>query len=178
MENHESLGVKLVTPSPEYKKSFIVATKEFQAEGRNLNIDTTEFLKSGSLEKYLEKLSNQEKGIGLKEGYVPHSVFWLVEGGEFVGAVDIRHRLNEHLLSMGGNIGYSIRPSARRQGYGTKILELALPFAKTLGIDRVLVTCDDDNIGSVKIIESNGGVLENKVEHEGKLKRRYWIENK
>ena len=109
---------------------------------------------------------------------MPATALWLVDNGEFIGSLSLRHRLNENLLKMGGHIGYSIRPSARKRGYGTKILELALPIAKSLGIDKVLVTCDDDNTGSAKIIEKNGGVLENKVEHEGKLKRRYWIENK
>ncbi len=176
-------NMELVKPSIEYKDSFIEATKEFQAEGRNLNIDTEEFLKSGSIEKYLEKLKKQEKGLDLPEGYIAHSVFWLVDNGEFMGAIDIRHKLTEHLEKIGGHIGYSIRPTKRKMGYGTKMLALALPEAKKLGIDRVLLTCDDDNIASAKIIESNGGILENKIigaygKEDGKLKRRYWIENK
>jgi predicted acetyltransferase len=173
--------MELVKPSIEYKDSFIEGVKEYQALGdekrfRSMDINIPEVEKDFG--KYVEKLTNWSLGIGLKEGYVPATTLWLVENGEYIGTASIRHTLNEHLLTMGGHIGYGIRPSKRKMGYGTKILELTLPFAKKLGIDRVLVTCDDDNIASAKIIEKNGGMLENKVEHEGKLKRRYWIENK
>ncbi len=174
--------IKLVKPSIEYKDSFIEAIKEFQVgEGstrfgyiQDMDIHEVE----NNFDKYLEKLKNGEKGVGLKEGYVPESILWLVDNGEFIGAASLRHKLNEKLLKMGGHIGYGIRPSKRKMGYGVKILELALVEAKKLGIAKGMVSCDDDNIASAKIIEKNGGVLENKVEHEGKLKRRYWIENK
>ena len=172
--------MQLIKPAVEYKSSFLDAEKEYETEGKfrhaSPGMPLEELQKD--FKKYLEKSANTEKGIGLQEGYVPATALWLVDNGEFIGSLSLRHRLNENLLKMGGHIGYSIRPSARKRGYGTKILELALPIAKSLGIDKVLVTCDDDNTGSAKIIEKNGGVLENKVEHEGKLKRRYWIENK
>jgi len=174
---------KLVKPSVEYKDSFIQGVKEFHGDGdqqrfRHMkNIDIAEV--EQNFEKYLEKLENQSKGIDLQEGYVPATTLWLVDGGEYIGSANIRHELSEQLLTLGGNIGYGIRSSKRRMGYGTKILELALIEAKKLGIDKVLVTCDDDNVGSYKIIEKNGGVMENKIENEeGKLKRRYWIDNK
>ena len=141
----------------------------------NINIPEVE----KDFDKYLEKLANEEKGIGLKEGYVPATTLWLVNNEKFIGRVSIRHKLNDALMEYGGHIGYAIRPSERNKGYGTKILELALPLAKKLGISKALITCDDDNPGSIKIIEKNGGVLENtSVSPEGKLKRRYWIENK
>ncbi len=171
---------KLVKPSLEYKDSFLEAESEYEKEGKPRHASPTSTFREleTDFEKYLKRVSDDEKGVNMKEGYVPCTASWLVDNGKFIGSVNIRHRLNEHLRNIGGNIGYSIRPSARKNGYGTKILELALPAAKSLGIDKVLITCDDDNIGSAKIIEKNGGVLENKVEHEGKLKRRYWIENK
>ena len=103
----------------------------------------------------------------------PSMVF--IDKGEYVGFVSIRHKLNKHLRQIGGHIGYQIRPSKRKQGYGTLILKLALQKAKKLGIKKALITCDDDNIGSWKIIESNAGILQNKVKHQDKLKRRYWI---
>ena len=173
--------LKLVIPTAEYKKSFIEAIQEFQLEGRNLEINILDL--GNNFEKYLTKLADEEKGIGMKEGYVPATTLWLVEGGEFIGHVSIRHCLTENLQQVGGHIGYSIRPTKRRMGYGTKTLEFALLEAKKFGIHNVLITCDDDNVGSAKIIEKNGGVLENKVEGEyeseaKKLKRRYWIVNK
>ena len=99
-------------------------------------------------------------------------------GGEFIGRVSIRHALTEHLLAVGGLIGYDIRPSKRGQGYGNKILELALPKAKELGISRVLITCDVTNAASRKIIEKNGGILENQVPNPetGVDKLRYWVD--
>lgn len=106
---------------------------------------------------------------------MPASTRWLVDDGEFIGRVSVRHQLTEKLLQEGGHIGYGIRPSKRKMGYGTKILELALPLAKSLVIDKALLTCNDENLGSQKIIEKNGGVLENKVQLPTKLERRYWI---
>ena len=104
-------------------------------------------------------------------------MYWLIDKGEVVGRVHIRHTLNNFLFNYGGHIGYYIKPSKRKMGYGKKILELALVKAKKMGISRVLLTCDDNNIGSQKVIESCGGILENIVqENKDKLlKRRYWI---
>jgi len=118
----------------------------------------------------------QEKGLGLPTGWVPETSLWLIDEGEFVGSVSIRHRLTEKLLQEGGYIGYSIRPSKRKMGYGTKALELAIPVARQLGIEKILVTCNDENLASRKIIEKNGGVLEDVREVSGVIKRRYWIQ--
>lgn len=96
----------------------------------------------------------------------------------FVGAVNIRHYLNEGLRRTGGHIGDGIRPGERRKGYATAMLALALKECKKLGIDRVLVCCDKDNIGSAKAIVKNGGVLENEVEEDGHVVQRYWIDCK
>lgn len=99
---------------------------------------------------------------------------WITDGDpeEMVGFLAIRHRLNDFLLEEGGHIGYSVRPSRRREGHATRALSLALDRAAQLGIDRALVTCDDDNEPSRRTIERNGGVFED--ERNGKL--RYWID--
>ena len=88
--------------------------------------------------------------------------------------IDLLHTWNRSA----GHIGYDIRPSKRKQGYGSKILELALPKAKELDIERVLLTCDETNTGSRRIIEKNGGVLENQVKNPetGVDKLRFWID--
>ena len=93
-----------------------------------------------------------------------------------VGAVNIRHYLNDYLLRCGGHIGDGIRPSERRKGYATAMIGLALEECRRLGIDRVLLVCDKRNIGSAKSIINNGGRLENEVEEDGKIMQRYWIE--
>ena len=112
--------------------------------------------------------------------YVPSYDFFAVDDDKLVGIIHIRVRLTEKLLQYGGHIGYAINPKYWRQGYGKELLKQALENYKDLmEEDKILITCDDDNIGSYKIIESNGGVLENKVENEecGEtfLTRRYWI---
>lgn len=129
--------------------------------------------------EYLELLSKWEKGQDLPQGYVPATFLGGFVGDEMVGRISLRHELNEFLFRVGGHVGYGVLPAFRRRGYATAMLAQSLPVAAGLGISKVLVTCDDDNFGSIKTIENCGGILENKVETApGKLplKRRYWIE--
>ena len=128
-----------------------------------------------------ERAEKERRGEDLPEGYVPATTLWLVDGDKFIGRVNIRHWLVPHLENFGGHIGYMIRPSEQGKGYGRMQLAMALDWVRAnLDLDRVLITCSDDNIRSARVIEANGGVLENKVENFefGKtlLTRRYWIE--
>jgi predicted acetyltransferase len=130
--------------------------------------------------RYLEVLAEQEKGVNLpSESYVPATFLFAFVGTRIVGRASIRHSLNEVLHRIGGHIGYVVVPEFRRQGCATAILRRALQIARDQwGLRRVLVTCDDDNIGSIRTIEKNGGILENVVDGPDldKPKRRYWIE--
>ena len=96
--------------------------------------------------------------------YVPSRVFLAMRDEQLVGMLDIRTALSEFLLRFGGNIGYSVLPKERGQGYAGEMLALALEKCRDLGMDKVLVTCDPENIPSAKTIRANGGVLENEVE--------------
>lgn len=110
---------------------------------------------------------------------VPAHLFLLVqtESSRLFGAIQIRHHIDHpNLIETGGHIGYGICPSERRKGYATNMLALALPEAKKIGLSRLLVTCKDANLGSRKVIESNGGVFERTTLDEGQLARRYWIQ--
>lgn len=172
--------MQLVLPSIQYKDSFIQAVKEYQADKADDRLDVLS-LNVDDLEKdfdsYVSKVLSNAEGKNLLAGYVPQSTFWLIDGKEFIGRVSIRHILTDHLLREGGHIGYDVRPSMRQKGYGKNLLDLALPRAKALGIKKALVTCNENNLGSKKIIEANGGVFENSVSMgEGKPRKlRYWI---
>ncbi len=103
--------------------------------------------------------------------HVTSSHFWMVDDDEVVGRISLRHALTPWLLEAGGHIGYAVRPTARRRGHATVSLGLVLPVAAGRGIDPALVTCDEDNVASRRVIESNGGVLED--HRNGKL--RFWV---
>ena len=113
------------------------------------------------------------------DGLVPDSTFFCLdtERNILVGAVNIRHYLNEGLLRNGGHIGDGVRPSERRKGIATRMIALALAECRKLGIDRVLMVCDKNNIGSAKSIIANGGILENEIVVDGITEQRFWIEN-
>ena len=128
--------------------------------------------------RYLDVLEEREQGINLPSQHVPETFLFAFVGSRIVGRAAIRHSLNDVLERVGGHIGYVVVPQFRRQGYATEILRLSLQIAREkCGIHRVLLTCDDDNIGSIRTIEKNGGILENVVSGPDLTpKRRYWIE--
>jgi predicted acetyltransferase len=116
-------------------------------------------------------LAQADPATELPEGRVHCTYYWMTDGDEFVGYLALRHSLTPWLLEEGGHIGYAVRPSRRGEGHATRALALALPEAAALGIDRVLLTCDEDNVASRRTIEGAGGAYEDS--RNGK--RRYWI---
>jgi predicted acetyltransferase len=129
--------------------------------------------------RYLEVLTERERGIDLPPNHVPSTFLFAFVGPRIVGRASIRHSLNAFLERVGGHIGYVVVPEFRRLGYATTILHLSVQIAREkFGIRRILLTCDDDNIGSIRTIEKNAGILENIVSGSDldKPKRRYWIE--
>lgn len=166
--------MQLIKPTKKYEKSWKEALAEFRAEGRKGFWNWSKEI--DDVDEFIQLTKDNEKGKSLPDGWVPSTTYWLIDDDQFVGHINIRHTLNEHLEKVGGHIGYAIRPSARNKGYGSKILELTLPKARLLGLQKVLVTCDESNISSQKIIEKNKGKLQNKVPGESEPKLRYWIE--
>jgi predicted acetyltransferase len=127
---------------------------------------------------YLRWVEAGRRGHGLPEGWVPGTELWLEHDGKIVGSARLRLRLTPDLENEGGHVGYDVRPSMRRLGYGTALLRLALTEARALGLKRIRITCDDDNLGSIKVIERNGGALAGRgvSKRTGKTVRQYWIE--
>ena len=127
---------------------------------------------------FVRELLDKEEPSKVLPGRVPDSIYWLVEGDTYIGRVSVRHMLNDYLWPVGGHIGYDIRPTERRKGYGKRILALALPKAKEIGLKSVLLTCDNDNMASRTIIEANGGRFtgEHEVEEQETPVMHYWID--
>ncbi|WP_309244504.1 GNAT family N-acetyltransferase [Micromonospora parastrephiae] len=111
----------------------------------------------------------------LDAGQVRCTYRWIVEDDRVLGGIALRHELNDFLLRVAGHIGYGIRPSARRRGLATWALGRMLGEARALGLDRVLLACEVDNIASARTIEQHGGVLEDIRDTELGPARRYWI---
>ncbi len=126
--------------------------------------------------EYLELLQQRRRGLQLPRGWVPATFLVAEVGGDLIGRVSIRHRLNDYLAAVGGHIGYAVRPAHRGRGYATAILRQALVIARAEGVKDVLVTCDDANAASSAVISRCGGALQDvHVDHDGRRTRRYWI---
>ena len=169
-------GVRLITPSIKFKNGYLELLDEQHQAGED-------YFQSELAQKnfagFIEKLNSQSKGINLPPGIVPMSTFWMIDSSQMIfGRSVVRHFLTPALEHHGGHIGYAIRSSKRRQGYGALILSLTLEKARALGLARVRITCDTDNIGSVKVIEKNNGVLSATTisEQTGQLISQYWID--
>ncbi|MDP4008356.1 MAG: GNAT family N-acetyltransferase [Candidatus Peregrinibacteria bacterium] len=165
--------MRLVKPTKKYEKSWQEAMAEFRNENRKGFWNWIE--EPIDLDSYIKLTEANENGQSLTVGSVASTTFWLIDNNEFKGHTNIRHELNDYLKKFGGHIGYYIRPSERRKGYGTKILGLALIEARKIGLKKVMIGCDESNIPSQKVIEKNGGEFTKKVTDECEPKLIYWI---
>jgi predicted acetyltransferase len=164
----------LIEPTSLLKDDFYALTDEFLAEGDQRYREAIK-----DFERFIRLCSDEVLGRNLALGRVPQSTFWLVRDGErILGCSRLRHTLNEFLEEEGGHIGYDVRPSERRRGYGTLLLSRTIDEARELGLARVLITADSSNLPSWQIIEKNGGLLHSEAlsQHTGELLRKYWIE--
>jgi predicted acetyltransferase len=127
---------------------------------------------------YLRTLADDRAGINLPDGLVPSTFLVADVDGQIVGRVSIRHCLTDTLRIEGGHVGYCVLRAFRRRGYATEMLRQALIVARSIGIDRVLVTADDDNPASIAVIEANGGILEGvrPATASGPAHRQYWVD--
>lgn len=139
--------------------------------------DDFEFvLADGTWDEVLATLRREASGVDLPAGRVSADFLLAEVKGTVVGRVSIRHALTPFLLEVGGHVGYGVGRAYRRRGYATEILRQSVRRLADLGVNRVLVTCDDDNVGSAAVIEACGGLLEDvRKRADGPAKRRYWI---
>lgn len=168
------MKLRLVKASNQYRTQISDMLDEWNATGEEIIPYAIRRLDYHDFVCYCDNLEVKDTSGGL----VPDSTFFCLdeERNRIVGAVNIRHYLNESLLLNGGHIGDGVRPSERRKGIATKMIALALDECRKLGIEKVLMVCDKENIGSAKSIQNNGGFLENEVEVDGVVEQRYWIE--
>ena len=167
--------IRLIVPNEEYLRSYKEAYDEYVDNG----ISTYFFTDPSSCDIFA-KFDRYRNERDLPPDRVGEDKYWLVddEKAYFIGEIAVRHRLNDALALRGGHIGYGVRYSEWNRGYGTKMLGLALERAKEMHISPVLITCNDDNIASARVMEKNGFILRDTitVSRDGKdlLTRRYW----
>jgi predicted acetyltransferase len=176
-------NARLIAPCLGYVASYLEALREGHSDTTDPHLQVPLAVIEADPGAHIAALSGRETVIrlpdGTEMGSVPYAHLWLVAGDELIGRVSIRYALNQRLLRFGGHIGYGIRPSRRRQGFGRQALVLAKADVRAHGLSRVLLTCADSNVGSARIIESCGGELENIEPHSDPphvMTRRYWID--
>jgi len=166
-----------VLPDRRFRLSFIAAVREFHDHAEPVpwfvaEVTAERLEAPGAFDHYVDGLlAEQREDAPRRPGFVPVTTLWWVDGEEFLGRLAIRHRLTPELESLGGHIGYDVRPTARRRGHGTAMLHAALPYAHRLGIDPALIMCDNTNIASRNIIEGAGARF---ADQRGR-KLRYWL---
>jgi predicted acetyltransferase len=171
------------SPHPRYQRSFLTSVQEILDAGEddrwtgltvvgNETHTAQELADPNTFAAFSQRLNHLAlPGTPRPEGFVPMTTLWWVDGDEYLGRLSIRHELTPWLHEFGGHIGYVVRPAGRRRGNASAMLAAARPFARDLGIDPALLTCDDTNVASRRVIESNGGVFED--QREDKL--RFWV---
>jgi predicted acetyltransferase len=169
----------LVLPAVEYRQSFMAAMQENrEIEGLTTHHEMVIPHRPQDFAAFVARLHARETNP-LKPGYITDTIFWAVVNGEYVGTLGLRHDLNDFLRQFGGHIGYRVRPSRRREGWATAMLKAALDHARQQfpDRDRLLITCDDDNIGSQRVIEKNGGQLMDviKLDFRDRPTMRWWL---
>ncbi|HTB62970.1 MAG TPA: GNAT family N-acetyltransferase [Opitutales bacterium] len=158
------------------EKSFFAGLQEW--EGLSSHWHTFIWTSGMPYVDLLNKLKDDAKGINLENGRVPHTMFYGFVDGVIVGRVSVRHQLNQRLLHRGGHFGYAVAPRFRQRGYATEMVRQALLFIREkLRLPELLVTCDEENTASRKIIEKFGGKFEGKFfdNTDNKWILRYWI---
>lgn len=172
----------LIEPHVRIRASFLASVDEFVAEGRAvregsmltrwMSLYADRWATEDGFAAFVDDLhADAMPETARPAGHVPQSTWWLVDGDAYLGRISCRHVLTDWLVEFGGHIGYEVPPSARRQGHATTMLVAVLPHVHDLGIDPALLTCDDTNVASRKVIEAAGGEFED----QRGPKLRFWV---
>lgn len=168
----------LIAPSKKFERQAFEYIQEFLKHNSEIN-GTSGLNRYDNYDEWLLKLEKSLDIPNISEDKVPGNTYFFIrtEDSKIIGMITIRHKLNEALLDRGGHIGYSIRPTERKKGYGTFMLKLALEKCRELNLSKVLITCNKMNVASAKVIQNNNGILENEVFNEAfsETTQRYWI---
>ena len=168
----------LIRPTSEYASQLAEYRQEFLDADSSMD-GCGPLRRFKNPEEYIQVCKDYEYPEKAPAHLVPATQFFFIRRNDnkLVGMIQVRHRLNDYLEKYAGHIGYSVRPSERRKGYAKKMLKMTLPFCRQIGLDKVLITCIDGNIGSEKTILSNGGVYESTVHepNENEDLKRFWI---
>lgn len=163
-------------PTKEHESQVLGYKNEFEINGDSMD-GTAGLQNTINFDEWFSRFIDNSNEETVRTGCVQASTYLAVSSCDkrVIGMIDIRHRLNDYLLQFGGHIGYSVRKSERRKGYAKEMLCMALQKCIDMNIKKVLVTCDKENIASVRTIISSGGVLENEVLEGERITQRYWI---
>lgn len=163
---------ELVVPRLSVAASVRAAAREHGDDGMDLYRDHVAALGDDALPAYVDRLlADTRERAPRPSNFVPSTHLWWIEGEEFLGRLNLRHRLTPFLRAEGGHVGYHVVPPHRRHGHGTAMLHAAIPVAAALGLECLLITCDQTNTGSRRVIEANGGLFQDR---RG-VKLRYWV---
>jgi predicted acetyltransferase len=168
-------ALRLRPPSEADEEQARQAHEELAEEGFDFLLDARD---GEPWSSYLDRVDELRRGVDMPVGWVPATFLVAEVDGQLVGRVSIRHELNAFLAEFGGHIGYAVRPAFRRRGYAMDILRQSLHVARQLGVERALVTCDVDNVGSARVIEKSGGAFDGVAAGRDGVtaRRRYWID--
>lgn len=168
--------LRLVAPTVKLRKAYLRMLADFRAAGERYHSQEQRPARR-DFAAFTASLIDQAHGLSPAPGSAPQSTYWAVLGKEVVGTIRLRHRLTESLRVEGGNVGYDVAPACRNRGYASAMLAMLKPVARQFGFEKLLLTCDADNLPSARVIRANGGVYDGQSPSgaTGKMVCRYWI---
>jgi predicted acetyltransferase len=168
--------LRLVAPTVKLRKAYLRMLADFRVAGERFHSRQQRPARR-DFAAFTAALIDQAHGLSPAQGGAPQSTYWAVVGKDVVGTIRLRHRLTESLRLEGGNVGYDVAPAWRNRGYASAMLATLKPVARQFGLERLLLTCDADNLPSARVIRKNGGVYDGQSRSSatGKMVCRYWI---